>query len=504
MQASPTTRGGQAPRGQGPSGLRVLCRVLGLAILVMALVSACTARPSEERRARKGSASAVKAPVSPPAATAATSASPPAPTARLGVRRTVEARIHGLLDHRGRLTGLYSCDDSALCVYRNPEVRQSGEAEWAVHWDEVEELADLLTGGTIASPADLLQRKGLRRLRELRKGHDSPPPHSSAPRAVTVDRPLAGVRIALDPGHVAGDLAMGRIEGKYVVINPAPQQRAGRRIELVEGQLTLATCLLLREKLSASGAIVFMTREKQGETAFGKSFPEWIKADLDSTLKAMVREGSLQAGEAARLRKADQKEIFSSLFRDCELRERARRINEFGPDLTVIVHYNVDERNIGWSKFSNKDFCLAFIPGNLAPDLMRRVGNRGEFVRLAISNATDQSRLLASSIVQALHRKLDIPVARAADADYLREKCVATDKAGVFGRDLVLTRLVHSPLAYCETLYQDSAWEGPLLMDRSATTKDGAVSRRVAEAAEAYYEGIRDYRGGGSGGAGTR
>ncbi|MGB8166123.1 MAG: hypothetical protein WCF18_01440, partial [Chthoniobacteraceae bacterium] len=70
------------------------------------------------------------------------------------------------------------------------------------------------------------------------------------------DRPLAGVKIALDPGHLGGEWA--KMEERWFQI--------GLSKPVVEGELTLRVAELLAPQLRALGAEVSLVRDHLGPT----------------------------------------------------------------------------------------------------------------------------------------------------------------------------------------------------------------------------------------------
>jgi N-acetylmuramoyl-L-alanine amidase len=63
--------------------------------------------------------------------------------------------------------------------------------------------------------------------------------------------------------------------------------------KIAEGMLTYATAILLKEKLEADGATVFLTRQKNGYTAFGKTFDDWLKDDYKNKVEELHKSGKL-------------------------------------------------------------------------------------------------------------------------------------------------------------------------------------------------------------------
>jgi len=68
---------------------------------------------------------------------------------------------------------------------------------------------------------------------------------------------------------------------------------------------------------------------------------------------------------------------------------------------------------------------------------------------------------------------------------------------GIYARNLALTRLVHCPLSYGETLIQNNIDECLNLARTDFVISGMRCSSRIKEVAEAYFEGIKSYLLGG-------
>lgn len=402
----------------------------------------------------------------------------------------VSRRIRCFLDPKGELRDFYAVDGVGIRVFAAVDSAAQVVPEFSVRWDQVEDLSSLMGSLNIDEAIRVL---GLTPLPARSSTKTSAPSLSASLRDSGASGRLVGLRIALDPGHIAGDLEMARLEQKFVVMPGMSGTGKAPETSLIEGQLTLVTAILLRDLLQREGAEVFLTREEGNMTAFGKSYAEWIRDDLLFALDEEVASGKLTSSSADRLRRLDKRGLFLEFFRDLELRQRARIINGFQPDLTVVIHYNVDEANVGWTRPTRKNFCMAFIGGNLTVEDLRNREYRLTFLRWALFNDLECSERLSAAIVQTLAATLRVPLARTKDADYLAERCISTSSPGVFCRDLALTRLVRGPLAYVEALYQDNRYETKRLMDRSVPVGVMMTSKRVRQVAQGIFAGILDY-----------
>ncbi|MBI3502781.1 MAG: N-acetylmuramoyl-L-alanine amidase [Bacteroidetes bacterium] len=294
------------------------------------------------------------------------------------------------------------------------------------------------------------------------------------------DKELSFLAIALDPGHIGGDLESAKKEKKWVEIKSNPP------IQLIEGNLTLATAKVLKKKLEREGATVMLTRNEEGISSFGVTYEKWKDSLFLRSVDSAFTRGDISFEEKNfLLTKANDLEIFRRFFLQEDLRERAKKINEFHPDLTLIIHYNVDETNKEWNKPTKKDFNMAFVGGSFSADELDKPEARIDFLRLLLTDDIQNSILFSKFIVESLVEKTKVPAAMDSCAIYLKGNCLNTDVPGVFCRNLALTRMVRGTLCYGESLCQDNSNESKALNQKD--------SKRIEEVAEAYFEGIMNY-----------
>ena len=142
------------------------------------------------------------------------------------------------------------------------------------------------------------------------------------PSSDRVTRPLEGVKIALDPGHIGGPWA--KIEERWY-------QPPGETTAVMEGELTLAVARVLKPSLEALGATVVMLR------------------DATEPVTAMRPENFSDQTSTR-----GQAELF--FYRKAEIRARAALVNEqFRPDLVVCLHFNAEP----WGDPAKVEFVAA-------------------------------------------------------------------------------------------------------------------------------------------------
>ena len=161
------------------------------------------------------------------------------------------------------------------------------------------------------------------------------PPAYWRPRAAlsSAERPLNGVKIALDPGHLGGRWA--KLEERWFQIGDAAP--------VMEGEMTLRVARLLADRLQAAGATVTLVRD--GDEPATPLRP----ADLADVARRQLAEQGINDPKATFAGPADDQRQFSvpwtsdMLFTRADIRARARRVNDtIRPDLVVCLHFNAE------------------------------------------------------------------------------------------------------------------------------------------------------------------
>lgn len=283
---------------------------------------------------------------------------------------------------------------------------------------------------------------------------------------------LKGAKIAIDPGHFGGPYA--ELEERNVKI-PKALVGTDQDVQFDEGSLTFLTAVELKRLLEAEGAIVCVTRSAIGLGAIDKSFFAWLE-NQPALWKS--------------------KESLTTLFRNYnreDLRVRAKKINEFKPDVTVIIHYNAHDESEKQQTITHANYNLVFIPGGFRKKELSTSEERYEFIRLLVTDDLEESLKLSQCLVHEFVTKLKVPLITENDRNsYINSSCLKISE-GVYSRNLALTRMVHGPLCYGETLIQNNEHEALKLDARNIDINNITCSSRIREVAEAYFEGIKRY-----------
>lgn len=371
-------------------------------------------------------------------------------------------------------------------------ILKAGKPEFTAYTDEFEILALLLES---RQPEEFLSIYAWKRNTHLSKAQlDSLVNGSSKSQVMAYKQgALKGKRIAIDPGHFAGNMQTARIEQKFIEFKPSSANTLKDTVRFNEGTLTFQTAAILRQLLLEQGATVMLTRPQQNYTAFQISYEQWLATRRKPVLDSLYKAKAIDATRYTRLSGLSKEKLFWEFFRDYELMERSRLINRFKPDATIIIHYNVDEKNTDWVNPGNKNFTMAFIGGGMTGDNFGKPINKVHFLRLLLSRQLNGSELLSALTVKAFTTRMGIPAARQGDADYLRDNCLKTPSEGVFCRNLALCRTINSVLVYGECLYQDNLEECRHLNVCDYEFQGQHVPKRIYEAADCYFHAINEY-----------
>ncbi len=131
--------------------------------------------------------------------------------------------------------------------------------------------------------------------------------------------PLAGLHLAIDPGHIGGTWA--KIEERWFAV--------GNGSPVCEGDMTLRVAELLKPRLEALGATVSLVRKKA----------EPVTPLRPDSLMELATESGEPTDSPAQLQKLAER-LF---YRSAEIRARAKLVNEsLKPDLVLCLHFNAD------------------------------------------------------------------------------------------------------------------------------------------------------------------
>lgn len=379
------------------------------------------------------------------------------------------------------------------------------EIDWFIYPEEYKIARQLLKQFSAERMVDFLNEKGSQAWSDQIKSLAYSPKnfHTYVDSITSEGRalPLMGLRVAIDPGHMAGNMEIAELEGKYVKMKASPRTEF-EPISFFEANLTLSTAHLIREELENLGATVFMTRQEPGFSSMNIDYWTWKEEKWDSTLHKAFLDGDITENQATYYRKkAPEDKIFNHFFVRQDLRNRTKLINAFHPDLTLIIHYNVDAPNWlnrneqGEFTPTDENYAMAFVPGAFMEGELDKLEDRVDFLRLLLSQEDLQASIRLSELFLKHSLELtQVPlVTEAQGLTYLKNASILTKSPGVYARNLSLSRMIKGPLVYGESLCQDNAIESIRLNKKSLEVEGIWVSERVTEIAQAYIRAVIDF-----------
>ncbi|MCW3078389.1 MAG: hypothetical protein JWO32_2998 [Bacteroidetes bacterium] len=394
-------------------------------------------------------------------------------------------RFETYLNFKGSLSNSVKFTEKEIEVYNSRGIK-----EFSIYAGEIAMLADFFEHTTYKQQSEFLKLKGTKKYSKRQR--DSVWIYIDDRKKITKSKkalPFEGYRVAIDPGHFATNLNDAQVEQKYLYfvkdsIHPTDS------IKLFESELTFNTAFLLKKMLEELGIKVFVTRQQKDFTSFNCTYNDWLTFHKARVLDSLKDASAMNNERYNKLMKDNPHKFFWDFFRDYDLANRAKKINEFIPHATVIIHYNVDEKNDPWKKTSDKDYTMAFIAGAFTKDNLERPESKLHFLRLLLTKQLNQSEKLASQTVYNFNKNLKVDIASPFDADYLKDNCLLTPSKGVYARNLILCRIINSPLVYGEALYQDSYKECEALMRMDIEKYGIKTNDRLLKTALSYYQAL--------------
>ena len=300
-------------------------------------------------------------------------------------------------------------------------------------------------------------------------------------------KPLTGLKIALDPGHLGGKWA--KMEERWFQV--------GDSKPVQEGDLTLRVARILASRLRALGAKVSFVRNSDEPTTVKRpdDLRELARKILIKNGVPQPRADVLDPNDPAKEQTVRwQSEIL--FYRYSEIRRRAARVNfKLHPDLVLCLHFNAE----GWGDpssptLTDTDHLHLLVNGSYLAEELEFDDERFEMIRRLLSRAYEEELPLADTIALAMAYETGLP-------PYAYPTTNSTTKVGtsgyVYARNLLATRLYRSPVVYCEPYVMNSndVFARIQAGDYEGTRNINGVERKsiFREYADAVADGLVDY-----------
>ncbi|HSI82343.1 MAG: hypothetical protein ACAI35_19135 [Candidatus Methylacidiphilales bacterium] len=260
-------------------------------------------------------------------------------------------------------------------------------------------------------------------------------------------RPLLGVRILLDPGHIGGDYAT--MEERFFQLGVG-------KPAVVEGDLTYQTCKHIKKELEALGAEIAWTKA-EGEPA------TTLRAkDLrDAAIKLIADGGGAYPNPptAQELLRRLNREANSLFYRTAEIRARANIVPQFKPDLIICVHYNASpwgyERK---AMLNDVDRLVVFINGMYSLGELANDDQKFSVVHRVLARITPLELNISDRVSAEMAASLGLPPETYRGSPTMRQM---GSNPYVFARNLLANRIFDAPVVYVEGPYMNSKTSYP-------------------------------------------
>jgi N-acetylmuramoyl-L-alanine amidase len=305
-------------------------------------------------------------------------------------------------------------------------------------------------------------------------------PASALPPADQATKPLAGLRVALDPGHLGGKWA--KVEERWF--------RVGNKPPIAEGDMTLRVAKLLAPKLRELGASVSFVRDSSVPTTGLRS--EKLRAAALQDLQERKVELPADAQARGRAIENDAQRLF---YRVSEIHGRARLLNDqIRPDITLCLHFNAE----GWGdqdhpKLSEKNHLHLLVNGCYQADELAFDDVRFEMLLKLLSRCFGEELAASEAVADAMARATGLPPYLYATANAVR----ADGGNYVWARNLLANRLYNCPVVYIEpyVMNNQNVIDRIALGDYEGEREIGGAMRKgiFREYADAVADGLRTY-----------
>ncbi len=259
------------------------------------------------------------------------------------------------------------------------------------------------------------------------------------------DKPLQGVHIAIDPGHIGGNYA--RMEERWF-------QLPGNK-PVIEGEMTLFVAKLLDDQLTALGAKVSLIRSRNSPVT--RLRPADLTAEAAKELRRLGINlpASNYRDHADPKRKSTLRWHSELLFyRTAEIRARAELVNNrLKPDLVIALHFNAEP----WGEpaqpsLTKKKHLHLLVNGTYSRGEVGLDDNRFEMILRILQGIHNEEVILADNIATTLAKATRLPPYVYLGSNARR---VSNNKY-VYARNLLANRIYLCPVAYLEPYVMNS------------------------------------------------
>ncbi len=311
-------------------------------------------------------------------------------------------------------------------------------------------------------------------------------PASSFQPVKSPRRPLDGVRIALDPGHLGG--AWAKMEERWFQI--------GQGLPVAEGDMTLLVARALAARLRELGAQPLMARNAaEPATALRPADLRQIaRAELERQGLRFIREAYNGPADPFK-ENSTQWESELLFYRTSEIRSRAALVNDMlKPDITLCLHFDAE----AWGdpsqpRLSDKNHLHLLINGGYSSAELRYDDIRLDMLLHLLGRCGEEEEKASRMIGESLAAATSLPPYQYTSNNARR----IDDDPYLWARNLLANRLYACPVVYIEPYVMNSkpVFDRVQLGDYEGLKEVAGVQRKsiYREYADAVALGLAAY-----------
>ena len=240
-------------------------------------------------------------------------------------------------------------------------------------------------------------------------------------------KPLQGVRIALDPGHIGG---------KWVTWDDRHFTIGADTLPLKEGEMTLLVAKILQRDLTLLGAEVYLTRETNNPTTTERI--ETLQGEAKSFL---LRRGQIPS-EGAIVSTAKQMFAISS-----EIRSRGEIVNRtIQPDLALCLHFDASPWPSGRPSFRSSNHLHLLINGCYSRAEIAEDDTRFEMVQRILQRVYYEELALSDLVSKTMAHETRLPAFHYDGKSGMS----VNENEFVWARNLLANRIFFCPVLFFE------------------------------------------------------
>jgi hypothetical protein len=259
------------------------------------------------------------------------------------------------------------------------------------------------------------------------------------------DAPLAGLKIAIDPGHLGGKWA--QMEERWFQV--------GSSVPVTEGDLTLRVAQILAPRLRKLGAEVTLVRSAPGPVTDARPTELHVEAEASLRDRGVTSALPSYTGPAdANREQSIPWEAERLFYRVAEIHSRAKIVNEkIKPDLTLCLHFNAEP----WGDpkhpaLVSENHLHLLINGAYSSAELGYDDERFAMLVKLLNRAYPEEVAAAQSVAESMARITGLP-----PYNYSGSNAKRIGSSGyVWARNLLANRLYECPVVFIEPYVMNS------------------------------------------------